>query len=99
MNLNRIAKLIAAGEIPLLELHAVDPMIYVVFCKEGEQLRPLHDTAGDVLKFRSRFAALQALREAGVAGVQFVHNSPYDEMIGLPSARGPGAAMREFIEL
>ncbi len=82
----------------LLEVHAVDPMIYLVFASSGDKLLPVTGKRGKRLSFPSRFAALHALREAGVASVTFVHRSAYGEMIGLAD-QGETNELRQVISL
>ena len=81
--LNELTRLAAAGAALPVEVHAVDPMIYVLFLRRGEHLDPMQDGRGTSLQYRSRHAALKALREAGLAEVDFVHRSAYGEMIGV----------------
>ena len=87
---------LAAGE--HIEVHAVDPMIYVVFRRMGEQLEPVVDEKGTTLAFRSRYAALTALREAGVDELDFVHRSAYGEMVGIDDQSGSNE-FRERVKL
>lgn len=71
-----------------LEVHAVDPMIYMVFEARGERLIPMVNKNGKSVSFPSRFAALSALKDAGVQTVSFVHRSAYGDMVGLDDAAG-----------
>ncbi len=98
MRLTDLSDAIAAGQAPIVELHGVDPMIYVAFARSADGLAPLKDDEERVLKYPSRHAACTALRETGLASVQFVHRSAYDEMIGLSSVDG-GAELRELLTL
>ncbi len=82
----------------LLEVHAVDPMIYLVFAACGTNLLPVTGKGGKRLRFPSRFAALHKLREAGVTSVTFVHRSAYGEMVGLAD-QGETTEMRQIISL
>ncbi|MCR9259945.1 MAG: DUF6482 family protein [Pseudomonadaceae bacterium] len=82
----------------LLEVHAVDPMIYLVFAALGDKLLPVTGKRGKRLSFPSRFAALHALREAGIASVTFVHRSAYGEMVGLAD-QGETNELRQVIAL
>lgn len=94
----RLDDLAAAGDELALEVHAVDPVIYLIYRVAGEQLIPLVDEQGATLRFPSRHAAVQALREAGVREVDFVHTSAYGEMVGLDYAEGPNE-LRQHIKL
>ena len=98
MRLKDLASAITAGKTPIIELHAVDPIIYVAFARDEDILAPLKDEDQQVLKFPSRTAACAALRETGLASVQFVHRCAYDEMIGLSSVEG-GAELRQLLTL
>ena len=81
-----------------LEVHAVDPMIYLVFHCIGRDLQPVVDERGEKLQFRSRYAALTALRDAGVFEVEFVHKSAYGEMVGIEDNSGSNE-LRERVRL
>jgi hypothetical protein len=82
----------------LLEVHAVDPMIYLVFATSGESLLPVIGKGGKRLSFPSRFAALHSLREAGITTVTCVHRSAYGEMVGLADQEQTNE-MRQIISL
>ena len=71
-----------------LEVHAVDPMIYMVFAAAEQRLTPLVNKNGKSVSFPSRFAALSALKDAGVQTVSFVHRSAYGDMVGLDDVAG-----------
>ncbi|XOV83987.1 MAG: DUF6482 family protein [bacterium] len=81
-----------------LEIHAVDPMIYLVFATCADLLIPVVDQQGERMRFPSRGATLQRLREAGVSEVTFVHRSAYGEMVGL-AEDGQMNEMRQIIRL
>ena len=81
-----------------LEVHAVDPMIYLVFAVCGDMLLPVIGKGRKRLSFPSRFAALHRLREAGVTTVTFVHRSAYGEMVGLAD-EGETNELRQIISL
>ena len=89
MTLSELRRLIGSGAAPELELHAVDPAMYLVFRRAGETLIPLCRRPGDTLKFTSRFAALKALAGTGAPEVLFRHVSAYGEMIGMPEEAEP----------
>ena len=98
MTLNEIRELTANETPPELEVHSVDPMIYIIFERRGEQLVPVTDSRGKHLQFRSRFTALNALRETGLPSAGFVHKSSYGEMIGM-EGDWHDAELRETINL
>ena len=111
ITLESIASEVAASRTPVIEIHSVDPAIYLVFLVDsGEATRslaagsaqsalvPVVGRKGQPLRFPSRYAACLALKKTGLAAAQFVHRSAYDEMIGLASSPSHGE-MREFIDL
>ncbi len=81
-----------------IEVHAVDPMIYLVFQRTHEHLEPVVDANGATLAFRSRYAALAALRDAGVQELEFIHRSAYGEMVGIDDQSGANE-FRERVRL
>lgn len=84
MTLKELESLLKSGGVAVIEVHAVDPVIYVVFQRFGERLLPVLD-GRDTARYRSRYAAFKALAERGVCEVDFVHRSAYGEMIGFDS--------------
>ncbi len=94
ITLENIAATASAG----IEVHAVDPMIYIVFQRRDEHLEPVVDEKGTTLAFRSRYAALTALREAGVQELDFIHRSAYGEMVGIDDQSGSNE-FRERVKL
>jgi hypothetical protein len=96
MNLAELAEEIRSGAEPSLEIHALTPSMYVVFRAEGSGRTPLRQ--GDQTQaFSSRFAAMQALRDAGARRASFVHLSAYDEMVNAPG--GGTNELREPVDL
>ena len=98
MDLQAISQMLSRGLQPHVEVHAVDPSIYLIYCKIGEQLKPLLRRDGSILKYRSRSAATRDLREAGLKNVEFVHRSAFEEMIGVAENAQP-TEHRERIKL
>ena len=98
MDLQAISQMLSRGLQPSVEVHAVDPSIYLIYCKIGEQLKPLLRRDGSILKYRSRSAATRDLREAGLKNVEFVHRSAFEEMIGV-AENGQPTVHRERIKL
>ena len=78
-----------------VEVHAVDPMVYVAYQVDGEERIPIRAEGRFGMSFPSRHAAQRALRAAGLQSVTFVHRSPYGEMIGMEGT----AADSEFREV
>ncbi|MEM6999220.1 MAG: DUF6482 family protein [Pseudomonadota bacterium] len=83
---------------PRVEVHSMELALYVIMALIDGELCPVYDSQGEPLKYSSRYAALKALKNAGLSHADFVHKSTYDEMIGAPSVAG-GAEMRESIDL
>ena len=80
-----------------MEVHGIDPSIYLIFyCRDGERT-PVKDRDGKNLTFRSRSRAFNALRDAGVHRTDFVHRSAFDEMVGVGD--GTPTEHREQINL
>ena len=98
MDLQAISQMLSRGLQPSVEVHAVDPSIYLIYCKIGEQLKPLLRRDGSILKYCSRSAATRDLREAGLKNVEFVHRSAFEEMIGVAENAQP-TEHRERIKL
>ena len=66
-----------------IEVHSIDPSIYLIYCCQDGERAPLKAANGDNLIFRSRTKAFDALREIGVKQADFVHKSAFDEMVGV----------------
>ena len=96
MTLKEISRLVAAGQAPAVEIHSVDPMLYVLFARRDDALDPIADARGKSLIFRSRFAARRALSRTGLAEAAFVHRSSYGEMIGMEDRPNE---LREIVDL
>ncbi|MEQ8858643.1 MAG: DUF6482 family protein [Pseudomonadales bacterium] len=97
MTLAELTELCTSGIPVNVEIHALTPMLYVIYRVEGEHRTPLRG-ARDSLKFPSRSAAQDALRRTGLAEATFIHNSAYGEMIGIDGAANP-TEFRERISL
>ena len=85
MTLDELSTLLTAGAHVDLEVHGLDPMLYVAYRMDGGKRTPLRGADGAVLQFRSRYAAQRALRDAGATAATFIHRSAYGEMIGMAS--------------
>ena len=81
----------------IIEVHAVDPMIYVAYVATEKCLTPIVDRKGNA-RFPSQSAVQRALREAGVSTITFVHKSAYNEMVGLDNNQSD-TEMRQIIRL
>jgi hypothetical protein len=69
-------------------------MMYVVYPVDGARRTPVADQRGTIV-FPSRAAARDALAVAGVEEITFIHQSTYNEMVGLEAG---GANATEFRE-
>ena len=97
MQLTELRQLIRADEPLLIEVHSIDPNIYLIFCCVGENRAPIKAPNGDNLIFRSRRKAFDALRDLNVQRADFVHRSAFDEMVGVGD--GTPTEHRESIAL
>ena len=83
MLFTELKDLISRNTAPDLEVHGVDPSIYLIFSCKADTRAPIKDSRGNNLTFRSRSKAFDALREIGVKRADFVHKSAFDEMVGV----------------
>ena len=83
MTLSDLKNHISQGNQPELEVHGVDPSIYLIFSLTNGKRQPIVDQGGSTLKFRSRRSAFDALKDIGVQRADFVHKSAFDEMVGV----------------
>jgi hypothetical protein len=83
MMLNELKDLVAQNTAPNLEVHGVDPSIYLIYRCAANTRAPIKDGRGNNLTFRSRSKAFDALRDIGVKRADFVHKSAFDEMVGV----------------
>ena len=97
MQLTELKQLIRADEPLLVEIHSIDPNIYLIFCCVGENRVPIKAPKGDNLIFRSRRKAFDALRDVNIQRADFVHRSAFDEMVGVGD--GTPTEHRESITL
>lgn len=97
MTLTELTDLCTSGIPVEVEIHALTPMMYVVYRVDGDQRSPLRDDR-EALSFPSRAAAVDALRQTGLDEATFLHNSAYGEMIGLEGS-GASTEFRETISL
>jgi hypothetical protein len=98
MTLAEITTLISSGGHVEVEVHAVDPMIYVAYLVSGKRRQPVTGRGRRARQFPSRYAAMRALAKTGLAEAVFVHRSPYGEMIGL-DGNADESEMRERVSL
>ena len=97
MVIQELKELVASNRAPRLEVHGIDPSIYLIFGCLGGKRQPIKDKNGENLTYRSRSKAFDALRDIGVARAEFVHKSAFDEMVGVGD--GTPTEHREFVTL
>lgn len=83
MQLNKLKQLMGNQKSLAIEVHSIDPSIYLIYCCQDGERAPLKAANGDNLIFRSRTKAFDALREIGIKQADFVHKSAFDEMVGV----------------
>ena len=98
VNIEKVKSLVEQGQAPAVEVHSIDPNIYLIYYKDGEDIRPVLDKQGKTLRCKSRTSAFLLLRETGICVTDFVHQTAYDEMIGFAHS-GQKTELRETIEL
>ncbi len=98
MNLEKIKILVETGHPPAIEVHSIDPNIYLIFYKEEQSIRPVVDKNCKTLKCKSRTSAFLLLKETGLEETDFVHQTAYEEMIGFAQS-GQKTELRETIKL
>ena len=97
MQLTELKQLIRSDESLVIEVHSIDPSIYLIFCCAGENRAPIKAPNGDNLMFRSRSKAFDALRDVDIQRADFVHRSAFDEKVGVGD--GTPTEHRESITL
>lgn len=97
MDLVELKARIADDTAPGIEVHGIDPSIYLIFGCDADLRAPIKNKDGTNLSFRSRSRAFDALRDVGVTHVDFVHRSAFDEMVGIGD--GTPTEHRESIKL
>ena len=98
MTLTELQRNIASGATLQIELHALEQVLYMPYLRQGDDLQPLRDGRGQVLKYPNRERALIALARTGLEHADFVHRSPYGEMIGTDT-ENQNTELRERIDL
>ena len=97
MTLSELQTAVKSGRQPKIEVHGVDPSIYLIFVLAEGERRPLVDQRGKTLSYRSRSKAFDLLRDTGVQRADFVHRSAFDEMVGV--GNGVPTEHRESVTL
>ena len=98
MTFDQLRTLVSSGseDVPVAEVHAIDPMIYLIYLIVADERQPLEDGRGRAVRFRSRYAAQTLLQDAGLRQATFIHRSAYDEMIGIAGNSQP-SELRETV--
>ncbi|WP_036233845.1 DUF6482 family protein [Marinobacterium litorale] len=81
----------SAGQIDRLVLRAFESSLYLVQIKlqTGDELLNLCDDNGVIMRFHSQLDAKYPFKGLGVTHTVLVHESPYNEMIGMPAGEKP----------
>lgn len=87
--LNEVKKQL--GQVERLVLRAFESSMYLVQVqlKHGEELLNVCDDKGTILRFNSQLDAKFPFKGLGITDTVLVHESPYNEMIGMPAAESP----------
>lgn len=79
------------GQIEQLVLRAFESSLYLVQVKLNHQPELLNvcDEDGTILRFNSQLDAKFSFKGLGITDTVLIHESPYNEMIGMPTAESP----------
>jgi hypothetical protein len=79
------------GQIDQLVLRAFESSMYLVQVRlaRGGELLNVCDEQGAILRFNSQLAAKVPFKGLGITDTVLIHESPYNEMIGMPAAEKP----------
>jgi hypothetical protein len=99
MTLIDLKALIAKGQMPTLEIHAFEGIIYLVniVTEVGETM--LKKADGDNQVFKSSTQAGIALADVGGTEAVIVHQCAYDEVIGHETCEAEDPALRTPMDL
>jgi S-adenosylmethionine/arginine decarboxylase-like enzyme len=77
------------GQIEQLVVRAFESSMYLVQVKlkQDEELLNVCDDKGSILRFNSQLDAKFQFKGLGITDTVLVHESPYNEMIGMPGGR------------
>ncbi len=84
MQIKQLAPQLALDPTAIVELHAIDPIVYVLYLSNSLGRQPVRDKKGKTIIYRSQNAARKELIENGVTTFDFVHMTAYDEIVGMP---------------
>ncbi|QSR34870.1 hypothetical protein CFI10_07670 [Marinobacterium iners] len=77
------------GQIEQLVVRAFESSMYLVQIKlkQGEELLNVCDDKGTIMRFNSQLDAKFQFKGLGITDTVLVHESPYNEMIGMPGGK------------
>lgn len=77
------------GQIEQLVVRAFESSMYLVQVKlkQGEELLNVCDDKGTIMRFNSQLDAKFQFKGLGITDTVLVHESPYNEMIGMPGGK------------
>ncbi len=77
------------GQIEQLVVRAFESSMYLVQVKlkQGEELLNVCDEKGTIIRFNSQLDAKFQFKGLGITDTVLVHESPYNEMIGMPGGK------------
>ncbi len=80
-----------SGQIERLVLRAFESSMYLVQVqlRQGAELLNICDDTGAILRFNSQLDAKFSFKGLGIEETVLIHESPYNEMIGMPSGQKP----------
>ncbi len=80
-----------SSQIESLVLRAFESSLYLVQVKlkPGGDLLSVCDDEGVILRFTSQLAAKFPFKGLGIENTVLIHESPYNEMIGMPTGDKP----------
>ena len=79
------------GQIERLVLRAFESSMYLVQVKlkQGSELLNVCDDEGTIMRFNSQLDAKLPFKGLGIENTVLIHESPYNEMIGMPATEKP----------
>ena len=84
MQIKQLAPQLALDATAIVELHAIDPIVYVLYLSNSLGRQPVKDKKGKTIIYRSQNAARKDLIDNSVTTFDFVHMTAYDEIVGMP---------------
>lgn len=81
-------------QVDVLRLLSLEPAIYIVEVDIGGDTLRVVDDQGHALTYRCQLDAKKPFKGLGIEQTRLRHESPYDEMIGLPGKAETGMEVR-----